>query len=211
MRVLKRKAYAGTVSSTVEKGREVAYFSVGYERHLPRLGGYDLADPILLGDGADGAEVSHWVDEFLSGRIECRHIINFKWPLFLCGLKRAGYTCPHGVHIKFFRHGDGRDAEIGMATGVLVLLGRASRFERRRGWSLLLLFVGMGHDIGHSGSGNARRRSGFGRRLNPRWLLCIPPGHSRGICWSGGHNDGAGRVLVLVFVFYWVCADDRNG
>jgi len=95
-----------------------------------------------------------------------------------------------------------------MATGVLVLFGCASIFQRCR-CSLLLLVVGIG-DIGHSGSGKARR-SGFGRRLNPRWLLCIPPGHSRGICWSGGHDDGAARVLILVLVFYWACTDHRNG
>jgi len=86
MRVLKRKVYAEAMSSTAEKERNTSYFSVGYEGHLPGLGGYDLAAAILLGLGADGAKVPHWVDEFLSGGIESRHIINFKWAFFLCRL-----------------------------------------------------------------------------------------------------------------------------
>ena len=132
MRVLKRKVYAETVSSTAERERKTPYFSVGYKGHLPGLGGYDLAHTILLRHRADGAEVPHWVDELLSGRIESRHIINFKWAFFLCGLKSAGHTRPDSVHIEILRDGDGRDTEIGMATGVLVLLGGASEFESGR-------------------------------------------------------------------------------
>lgn len=116
------------MSPTASKKRNLSYFSVGNEGHLPCLRRYDLADAILFGLGTDGAEVSHRVDEFLGGGIESRRIIDFKRTLFLCRLEHARYTRPDGVHFEFLCNVDRRNAEIGVATGVFVLVGRTSIF-----------------------------------------------------------------------------------
>ena len=206
---MKRNVYAESDEPNHIEERNKSYFSVGNKRHLPSLGRYDLADAILFGFGTDGAEVPHWIHEFLSGGIESGCIINSKRALFLRGLESARYARSDGVHIEFLCNVDGQNAEIGVATGVLVLFGRASMLQRhicRR----LLLFMSNGR-IGSNGPGGARSRSEFGRTLNPRWLLCSPPRHARRIGWSNGHDDSIARVFIPIIIFDLACTDHGNG
>lgn len=206
---MKRNVYAESDERDNIEEQNMSYFSIGNERHLPSLRRYDLAETILFGLGTDGAEVPHWIHEFLSGGIESRDIINFKRAFFLRGLKYARYARPDGVHIEFVCNVDGQNAEIGVATGVLVLFGRARMFQRGR-CRQLLLFMNIG-GIGSSGSGGARSRSEFGRRLNPRWLLCSPPRHARGIGWSNGYDGSVARIFIPAIIFDVSCTDHGNG